>query len=137
MGFHRIIQIEFTPTGLSHFVCLKSVLPTAAVKGASTCGISTICRFPNSVSTGTSVQINSKACGNQGMSFIHGFVAAHAFHLKPFHPGNIIGNLLTCDSCCLQIKVTCRSSLKCVVENIFNSNQMLLGDFRTVSYAKK
>lgn len=71
------------------------------------------------------------------MSFIHGFVAAHAFRLKPFHPGNIISNLLTCDSCSLQIKVTCRSSLKCVVENIFNSNQMLLGDFRTLSYAKK
>lgn len=71
------------------------------------------------------------------MSFIDGFVGAPAFHLKPFHPGNVIGNLLTCRSCSLQIEVTCRSSLKRVLENIFNGNQMLLGDFRTVSYAKK
>lgn len=120
------IPIKSTRTGLSRFVCLKPILPTAAVRGASTA-----CRFPSSVSGHICVN-NSKECGNQVMSFFHGFLWAHAFHLKPFHPGNIISNLLTCQECSLQIKVICRSSMKCTVENMFNSNQMLLGGFKTV-----
>lgn len=71
------------------------------------------------------------------MSCFHGFLGAHAFHLKPFHPGNIISNLLTCQDCSLQNKVTCRSSMKRAAENTFNSNQVLLGGFRTESYANK